>query len=229
MLAEVLFGADPLDSATVPTPPPRLLATASSPPPVRPTLAMLRRLPGGDLHDDMAGAMDELLAALGADAFEVELPPAFADAASHRQTINLAEMAKAYYSYERKGRERLSPVLCEALDRGKAMLARDYLAALDWPHILNAGLGEILSRCDALICPAALGPAPADRTTTGDPICNGLWSLCGVPAITLPLLQASDGMPMGLQVIGQRGDDARLLRTANWLWTRVRTMEGDPT
>jgi Asp-tRNA(Asn)/Glu-tRNA(Gln) amidotransferase A subunit family amidase len=37
-----------------------------------------------------------------------------------------------------------------------------------------------------------------------------------VPAVSLPLLEV-DGMPMGVQLIGARGDDGRLLRTARWL------------
>jgi Asp-tRNA(Asn)/Glu-tRNA(Gln) amidotransferase A subunit family amidase len=38
-----------------------------------------------------------------------------------------------------------------------------------------------------------------------------------MPALTLPLLSASNGLPIGVQLVGRRGDDARLLRTANWL------------
>ena len=39
----------------------------------------------------------------------------------------------------------------------------------------------------------------------------------GLPSITLPLLTGEGGLPLGVQLIGARGDDARLLRTANWL------------
>ena len=101
------------------------------------------------------------------------------------------------------------------------MPARDYIAALDWPEALNAGLEEILSRCDAILAPAAPGPAPEGLASTGSPIFNGLWTLCGVPAVTLPLLQSSDGLPIGVQLVGRRGDDARLLRTARWLMERI--------
>ncbi len=44
-----------------------------------------------------------------------------------------------------------------------------------------------------------------------------------MPAIALPLLQGEQGMPIGVQLVGPRGDDARLLRTARWL---VNTMAG---
>ena len=115
----------------------------------------------------------------------------------------------------------MSDALQAAMDEGKTVLARDYLAALDWPRVYNAGLESIFERCDAIICPAAPGPAPTGLESTGDAIFNGLWTLCGTPAVTLPLLESADGMPMGVQLVGRRGDDARLLRTARWLMERV--------
>ena len=48
-----------------------------------------------------------------------------------------------------------------------------------------------------------------------------LWSFCGVPAITVPLLVGAKGLPIGVQLIGPKGDDARLLRTARWLIDKV--------
>jgi Asp-tRNA(Asn)/Glu-tRNA(Gln) amidotransferase A subunit family amidase len=38
-----------------------------------------------------------------------------------------------------------------------------------------------------------------------------------MPALSLPLLQGADGLPLGVQLVGRRGFDARLLRTARWL------------
>ena len=35
--------------------------------------------------------------------------------------------------------------------------------------------------------------------------------------MTLPLLQSEGGLPLGVQLVGRRGNDARLLRTASWL------------
>jgi Asp-tRNA(Asn)/Glu-tRNA(Gln) amidotransferase A subunit family amidase len=83
--------------------------------------------------------------------------------------------------------------------------------------VLAAGLSEIFERCDAILCPAATGPAPEGLGSTGDAIFNGLWTFCGTPAVTVPLLTAENGLPMGVQLVGERHNDARLLRTANWL------------
>jgi Asp-tRNA(Asn)/Glu-tRNA(Gln) amidotransferase A subunit family amidase len=53
--------------------------------------------------------------------------------------------------------------------------------------------------------------------STGDPVFCTTWTLCGSPALNLPILQGPNDMPLGAQLIGARGDDARLFRTARWL------------
>jgi Asp-tRNA(Asn)/Glu-tRNA(Gln) amidotransferase A subunit family amidase len=219
LIADALVGHDPRDRATAPGPAPRLLETARSRPPVAPVLALVQP-PGWEMAEpEMRAALEELAGLLGDQGFAVALPPAFAEAAAARERINFAEMAKCYYGYERRGRDRLSERLRTAIDAGKAVPARDYIAALDWPEVLNAGLETIFERCDAILAPAAPGPAP-DPSSTGSPVFNGLWTLCGVPAVSLPLFEA-EGRPMGVQLVGRRGDDGRLLRTARWLAERV--------
>ena len=74
-----------------------------------------------------------------------------------------------------------------------------------------------LRRSDAILTPAAPGTAPAGLDATGDPSFCTLWTLAGMPAITLPLMQGANGLPIGVQLVGPRGGDARLLRTARWL------------
>lgn len=217
MLAEVLFGHDPADSATTLAPFPRLLNTAQGKPPLPPVFAFVKP-PGWDQADaETHAAFAELVEALDEQAFEVSLPALFDEAAEIRARINFAEMARCYHRYERDGFDMLGEATQKALQDGSATLARDYIAALDWRGVLNAGLSEIFERCDAILCPAAPGTAPEGLAYTGDAIFNGLWTLCGTPAITLPLLTAENGLPMGVQLVGPVGNDARLLRSARWL------------
>jgi Asp-tRNA(Asn)/Glu-tRNA(Gln) amidotransferase A subunit family amidase len=55
---------------------------------------------------------------------------------------------------------------------------------------------------------------------------SALWSYTGMPAISLPLLKSESGLPIGVQLVGQRNDDARLLRTANWLINNFDSITG---
>lgn len=216
MLCDVLFAPE---QGGVPMPPPGLLRTVEAGAPLPPVFALLR-LPGSErAAPDTLAAIAELGAALGDQAFEIALPDLFAKAEAERRRINLAEMARCYHAYGVRGG--LSAVMTAALEEGNSILARDYIAALDWPGLLNVMLDEVFQRCDAILCPAALGPAPGIETT-GDPVFNGLWTLCGTPAITVPVLEV-DGMPLGVQLIGPRGGDARLLRTAQWLYDWIDT------
>jgi Asp-tRNA(Asn)/Glu-tRNA(Gln) amidotransferase A subunit family amidase len=217
LLAEVLFGFDPLDPATSHRPPPRLFETATSRPPLKPVFAFWRAPGWEKAAPEMRAAMEELAAFLGDSCFEIELPAMFQTADEQRKIIHFAEMAKFYHGYEKRAGDQLGDILRQTIETGKSTPARDYIAALDWRAVLNAGLDEVFERCDAIILPAALGAAPADLGTTGDPIFNGLWTLCGTPAVTVPVFADETGMPMGLQLIGQRENDGRLLRTARWL------------
>ncbi|MBL4916159.1 amidase [Szabonella alba] len=221
LLAEALAGHDTRDPATEPLPAPRLVTTAGARVPVAPTFAMVSLPEGGLACSETSAAMEELAASLGDQVFQTPLPNAFDEAAAIRQRINFAEMAKFYFHVERRGPDLLSDEMRAALEEGKSILARDYLAALDWREVLNAGLDEIFDRCDAILCPATPTAAPEGLSSTGSAVFNGLWTLCGTPAITLPLFHAESGLPMGLQMVARRGDDARLLRNANWMLRHV--------
>ncbi len=222
LLAEVLFGHDAADRASGPAAPhPRLLDHACSTPPVRPTLAFVRTPWWDRADDDMQAAFGELVSVLGESCFEAELPDIFADSAIFAERVALAETAKCLFGVRERHPEGLSEALTHALDRGEAISARDYLSAHDWRSVLYAGLEAVLSRCDAIITLAAIGPVGRGTTMEGETLFNTLWTFLGVPSVSLPLLQAADGSPMGVQLVGRRGEDGRLLRTARWLETHL--------
>ena len=217
LLAETLAGFDAADTATKPMPAPRLLSTANDAPPLPPVFAFIHPPGWDDADPELHEAFGELSSALGEQAFEVELPEIFRHAATERQRINFAEMSRCYHRYWRDGKDQLGRETLEAIEEGNATLARDYLAALDWREVLYAPLEEIFERCDAIISPAATGPAPKGLEFTGNPIFNGLWTFVGTPAVTIPLLTSGNGLPMGVQLSGPRDGDGRLLRSARWL------------
>jgi Asp-tRNA(Asn)/Glu-tRNA(Gln) amidotransferase A subunit family amidase len=85
-----------------------------------------------------------------------------------------------------------------------------------------ASLDELfMERYDAILTPAAPGVAPRGLGSTGDPRFCTLWTLLGMPALSLPLMQGAGGLPLGAQLVGRKGFDARLMRTARWLAAKL--------
>ena len=82
------------------------------------------------------------------------------------------------------------------------MTAVRYLAARDAARRYAAGITEIFKQYDAIITPATTGVAPKG-TATGSPMFCSLWSLTGLPALSLPLLTGEGGMPLGVQLVGR--------------------------
>lgn len=154
---------------------------------------------------------------------EVELPPQFACALQWHRTVMESDLASSFAAEYADGRERLSPTLREMIERGQRHLAVDYSRALDGIAALRLALAGFFSQWDAVLTPATTGVAPVGLGSTGSPMFCTIWTLCGVPSISLPILRGEDGMPLGAQIVAARGDDADLLRIAKWL---VRRGEG---
>jgi Asp-tRNA(Asn)/Glu-tRNA(Gln) amidotransferase A subunit family amidase len=224
LIADAMVGFDPADGDTRRLPPPRLVDVALTAPPVAPELAFVKTPAWEEAEAPTRDGFAELVEALGPRCVEVALPEVFDEWAGAHRTLMQAGMARNLAPYYRRGKDRLSPALRSLIEDGMKVTAVDYLAAIDWRESLGNGLEQLFERYDAIVTPAAPGEAPVGLDSTGNPAFNGLWTLCGVPAVTLPLLRGPNGLPVGVQVVGSRGNDARLLRTARWL---METVAGD--
>jgi Asp-tRNA(Asn)/Glu-tRNA(Gln) amidotransferase A subunit family amidase len=200
---------------------PNLAAIADQEPPATPKLAFAKTPVWDKAEPDTRDAFAELTEALGDTCETIDLPALFERGHAAHRAINVTEMAYNFDAYYRRGKDKLSPMLVQAIEEGQRCLALDYARAMELRGALNAALDEIFDAFDAIVTPAAPGPAPKGLETTGDPAFCTLWTLCGTPAISLPLLTASNDLPMGVQLVGRRGDDARLLRTARWLTEKL--------
>lgn len=221
LVSETLVGWDANDPDT------RLRAAvpfreiAAQEPPLEPLLAFVKP-PVWDRADaETKEAFGELAEQLKDRMVAVELPASTAEALEWHRIIMEAEMAANLDREYEQGRERLSESLRAQLARGRELKVLDYQRALARIALLNEGFDEIFERCDALITPAAAGTAPQGLDSTGDPSFCTLWTLCGMPALSLPLMQGQNGLPLGVQLVGPRDSDARLLRTARWLTGRL--------
>ena len=133
-----------------------------------------------------------------------------------------AEMAANLEREWEKSRDRLSAQLRSQIERGREVRAVEYQQALRQIAPMHESFVELFEqRYDAIITPAAPSAAPKGLDATGDPSFCTLWTLCGMPCVSLPLLQSADGLPIGVQLVGPRDGDARLLRTARWLAAKM--------
>jgi Asp-tRNA(Asn)/Glu-tRNA(Gln) amidotransferase A subunit family amidase len=217
LLAEALIGFEPTDPATRPLPPPPLRRIAAERPPVPPRLAFVRGPTWEEAAPETKEAFAELARALGEHLSAVELPEPFAEAVAVHRTIWTAELAFHLAAEHEHGRERLSEQLCTLIEAGLAVSAPAYQRALAARRGFQRALEELFHHYDAVVTPSAPGEAPLGQASTGSPAFCTLWSLTGSPAVSLPIMQGPNGLPLGCQLVGAMGDDARLLRTARWL------------
>jgi Asp-tRNA(Asn)/Glu-tRNA(Gln) amidotransferase A subunit family amidase len=217
LLAEVLAGHDEQDTLTRPRATPPLLRMARSDAPMPPTLAWVPTPFWDRVAPDAKAAFGELVELLSGRIAPFELPSSAADAVDWHRTIMEADLAGSFELEYERGREQLSESLRGQIERGRTVTAVAYRQALARVPVLLQALDTVFDHYDAIVTPATLGTAPVGLGSTGDPIMCTLWTLLGLPCLSLPLLHGENGLPLGVQLVGRRGDDARLLRTARWL------------
>jgi Asp-tRNA(Asn)/Glu-tRNA(Gln) amidotransferase A subunit family amidase len=217
LLAEILMAYDSGDADMSPRARPELSRMAAEEPPLPPKLAFAKTPVWDQAEQDTQDAFGELVDMLGEAAVEVQLPSIFENAVELHRTIQDAELAVNFAPEYEQGRDQLSARLRGIIEHGQQVLAADYIRALARIPLFNLTLDDIFDRYDAILTPAAPGEAPLGLESTGNPVFCTAWTLLGTPAITLPLLRGSNGMPIGVQLVGLRGNDGRLLRTAQWL------------
>jgi Asp-tRNA(Asn)/Glu-tRNA(Gln) amidotransferase A subunit family amidase len=218
LLAQELVGYDEGDADTRPRARMPFSEVLEEEPPLAPMFAFIKTPHWDRVDADAKEAYAELIEALGDRVEEVDLLISAEGAWDVQRTIMEAEMASNLAPLWDAGKEKLSERLRGLMQRGREMRAFDYQRALRSVPPMIEGFDELfMERYDAIITPPALGTAPKGLGATGDPVFCVLWTLLGMPAVTLPLMQGANGLPLGVQLVGRRNFDARLLRTARWL------------
>ena len=217
LLAQTLAGFDEEDPDTRALAAPPFVEVAASEPPLPPRFAFIRTPAWKHAEQVTMEAFAELVETLGEQISEIEVGQAFDRAVEMHRTVMEVEMAHNLHRDFEQGADSLSEMLRALIERGRKVLAVDYARALSGSASLNAALDGVFDEYDAILTPAAPGPAPRGLESTGNPVFCSTWTYLGTPAVTLPLLRSEDGLPIGVQLVGRRGNDARLLRTANWL------------
>lgn len=216
LASDMLSAFDPDDKWMYPRSRGSHFAVASAEPPLPPVLGFVKSPVWDRAEAGTMAAFEELAETLGAQCEEVELSGDFASVIEWHGQIMLADLARHFGPLAERTGDALSARLRGMIDEGRQVTAVQYNRARDQAGDLAARFEHVFDRYAAILTPAVAGPAPLGLGATGDPIFCTLWTYLGVPAISLPLLEV-EGMPVGVQLIGARREDARLLRTARWL------------
>lgn len=153
--------------------------------------------------------------AAGARVVDLVLPSPLPEAWACHAIIQDYEARQALAWEYAHHRARLSPELGVQLDAAQDLVAAQYDAARRSAHRARRVLKDLFGEFDAILTLSAPGRAPAGLGTTGDARFNRLWTLMGVPCVTVPV--PGDGLPLGVQVVARFGDDARALAVAGMI------------
>lgn len=221
LAVDALAGHDAGDTDMQPGAPPRLLELARSAPPLKPSFAHVSQAGWAAAEHATLDGFSELGAELGERWNTFDLPDTFTDGIGAHRTLMLVDMAHNLGHYHDRGGGRLGEGPRAAIEEGRAISAVDYLSALDWREVLFTGVERIFERYEVIATPAVAGEPPASGGTADNAAFCILWTLFGLPVVSLPLLEGPNRLPVGVQLVGRRGHDGRLLRTARDLCTLV--------
>lgn len=186
----------------------------------RPRIAILKTP-----HDDLLSnaQMDVMKAARasleksGAALEILELPSHYWDGIEALAVLMSCEAAVIHEQHLEKYPDLISADIRELVQKGNTTSAPDYIKAKNLQKRLRKSIGEIFSQFDAILAPAATGEAPKGLEFTGNPIFCSLWSFIGTPAIALPFSKSQNGLPLGVQLIGNYLDDQKLINIAAFI------------
>ena len=156
----------------------------------------------------------------GAQVNELALPREFSGLQQAQIDLMNYEAYRALATDRVHHFDKLSDTLRKLLDTASKVDAARYDEARALAATCRAMLGDVFGDADVILAPSAPGEAPRGLGATGDPIFCRNWTLLGVPAMNIPCSQGPNGLPVGVQVIGRIGDDARAVAVAEWLQQR---------
>ncbi|HEV3021603.1 MAG TPA: amidase [Pirellulales bacterium] len=229
---QVIAGHDPADETTSKRPVPDYVAELA-----RPLAGVRIGLPANwffdDLEADVERAVDEAVARLvnlGARTVNMTLPHMDEAVGAHRAII-FSEASSYYQSHlaaaQQPGQPRFGHEIRPLLEAGLFFPAVDYLKALRMRRTIRAAWSKVFSKVDCLVTPTSplvatrFGQQTADLPGGAKPLVRAYldltlpFNLSGHPAINVPCGLSSDGLPIGMQVVGKPFGEGTILRVAH--------------
>ncbi len=149
--------------------------------------------------------------------FDIAFGKAFNDILDDHGAITGWESLRNYADERLRNPDKVSAELMAIMKRSEAITFERYVAAQRKTVAFKEHVDSLFDKVDVLLCPSAPGEAPKGQEFTGDPRFNSIWTLAGTPCVTLPAGTGDMNMPLGIQLVGLRHDDDKLLSTAAWV------------
>jgi Asp-tRNA(Asn)/Glu-tRNA(Gln) amidotransferase A subunit family amidase len=224
LAVDAISSFDPDDRLSSSNPRPDLAKAAKENPPVDPDIAVFD-LPYADRFSAEASeAIEEVISALKEEGARIERlpsPAAFAGSIRVQRVIHLYELCQHQGAVFSDHWDHLSDTLKPLVEEGRAITKSEYDDAVGMLAEGHAFFDLFYRDYDAILTQSATGTAPRFGQGTGDPVCCTIWTLYGLPCLSLPILTGANGLPMGVQLVGALERDNRLMRTANWVLNKL--------
>lgn len=159
-----------------------------------------------------------VLSSKGASIVDVAFAPDYRDIIDDHAAITGWESVRNYADERLRNPDKMSRELMDGpMKRGLGVSFERYVAAQRKSVAFRAHIDSLFDKVDVLLTASAPGEAPEGISFTGDPVFNSIWTLAHTPCVTLPAGTGPKGLPLGIQLVGLRHTDDRLLSTAAWV------------
>lgn len=118
-----------------------------------------------------------------------------------------------YFQNEFKQHSLMSKILYEIISRGNNITLDQYREALNEQIRIKIEYEKLFLKYDAIIALSTGGEAP-ERSRDDRPDTSLIWTFCHAPSLSIPVLRGPSGLPFGIQLVGSRYHDYKLLKLA---------------
>ena len=151
------------------------------------------------------------LANAGCEIIDVHLPSEFDETWQVHEHIYCRALAY-YFKIEWDGAPDLfSPAMQEMIRQGLEVSPETYLQDIERQRVISTLFNKISSEWDVLIVPATADEAPAAQSLDDLPDSCLVWTTVGAPVLGIPGLRGRTSLPVGIQIVGRRFSDYRVL------------------
>jgi Asp-tRNA(Asn)/Glu-tRNA(Gln) amidotransferase A subunit family amidase len=190
----------------------------------RPRIAFVRTPQWPELDVSISTRLEKAVTQLrkaGAVVDETSLPGKFDGLVEAQNTILEVELSCALsYEFENYP-DRMSDLLRGVVEQGNSIGMERYLEAQQLAAECRWESIQLFHDHDVLLAPSVRGEAPVGLESTGDPLFCRMWTLLGLPCVSLPGIHGPDGLPLGAQIIGPMYGDGLALSVAGWASRRL--------